>query len=158
MSPTNKYLQLFAIQNELIDNTTERIDIVIASSVGTAFSVYQIVGIIGYLTFGNIVSSNIIQMYPAGIIITGCQISIAILFLLSYPLQCHPARASLDKVFSAVFSTDSRFSHSSSAVMTERKFLLITTALLVSSYFISISVDNLSTVRSNFLLIFSSNK
>lgn len=40
-------------------------------------------------------------MYPTSPIITVGQVAITLLVLLSYPLQCHPCRASLDKVIDA---------------------------------------------------------
>ncbi|KAJ3010474.1 UNVERIFIED_CONTAM: hypothetical protein HDU68_002118 [Siphonaria sp. JEL0065] len=78
-------------------------------------------------------------MYPPGAVITGGQISLAILFLLSYPLQCHPARNSLEKVLTG---------GNTAIQMTEFRFTAITTGLLVGSYLIAISVNDLSTVLS----------
>jgi amino acid permease len=127
---------IFAVYNELMDLTPKRIEKVIFMSVSSSFIVYQIIGIIGYLTFGNSVKSNIIAMYPHGAFVTGGQLAIAILVLLSYPLQCHPCRASLEKV---LFAT----SYSS-----KRKYLLMTIGIMIFSYLIAISVSNLSTVLS----------
>ncbi|KAI9353814.1 transmembrane amino acid transporter protein-domain-containing protein [Obelidium mucronatum] len=130
---------IFAVHNELDDNAIPRVSRVIHLSITTAFSVYQLIGIMGYLTFGNSVAGNVISMYPPGALITGGQISLAILFLLSYPLQCHPARASLEKVLTG---------GNTAIQMTEFRFTAITTGLLVGSYLIAISVDDLSTVLS----------
>ncbi|KAJ3407450.1 hypothetical protein HDV05_005411 [Chytridiales sp. JEL 0842] len=129
---------IFSIYNELIDNTFKRIGKVIRLSIGTALIIYQVVGILGYLSFGNTVKSNIIQMYPSSLLITGGQLALAILFLLSYPLQCHPARASLDKVISK----------GSTAPMSNTKFTVVTVCLLAFSYILSIAVKDLSTVLS----------
>ncbi|KAJ3284182.1 hypothetical protein HDU79_008428 [Rhizoclosmatium sp. JEL0117] len=130
---------IFAVHNELVDNSVSQVKKVIHLSILTAFGVYQLIGIMGYLTFGNTVGGNVISMYPPGAIITGGQISLAFLFLLSYPLQCHPARASLEKVLTG---------GNTAIQMTEFRFTAITTGLLVSSYLIAISVDDLSTVLS----------
>ncbi|KAI9330253.1 transmembrane amino acid transporter protein-domain-containing protein [Zopfochytrium polystomum] len=129
---------IFSIHNELIDNTVPRVGAVVRYSIWTAFSVYQVIGIIGYLTFGNAVASNVIQMYPSGPIITGGQIALAILFLLSYPLQCHPARASLDKVISG----------GSHEPMSQSRYIIVTSGLLAASYVLACTVKDLSTVLS----------
>ncbi|KAJ3076647.1 hypothetical protein HDU98_001657 [Podochytrium sp. JEL0797] len=128
---------IFSVHNELIENSVSHVKRVIHLSILTAFSVYQLIGIMGYLTFGNAVSGNVVSMYPPGALITGGQISLAVLFLLSYPLQCHPARASLEKVLTG---------GNTAIQMTEFRFTAITTGLLVGSYLIAISVDDLSTV------------
>ncbi|KAI8607337.1 transmembrane amino acid transporter protein-domain-containing protein, partial [Chytriomyces sp. MP71] len=130
---------IFAVHNELIDNALPIVSRVIHLSIGTAFFVYQTIGITGYLTFGNTVGGNIIAMYPPSSVITGGQISLAMLFLLSYPLQCHPARASLEKVLTG---------GNPAIQMTRFRFNAITTALLVGSYVVAVSVDDLSTVLS----------
>ncbi|KAJ3329892.1 Ubiquitin-conjugating enzyme E2 2 [Blyttiomyces sp. JEL0837] len=127
---------IFAVHNELIDNTVSRVGTVIKTSISTAFVIYQVIGIIGYLTFGNLVSTNVIEMYPSSSIITGGQFALAVLFLLSYPLQCHPARASLDKVIT----------RGSSEPMSRMRFVLVTSGLLVGSYVLAIAVKDLSTV------------
>ncbi|KAJ3191101.1 hypothetical protein HK101_008080, partial [Irineochytrium annulatum] len=88
---------IFAVHNELVNNTIPRVTGVVKYSIGTAFGVYQLIGILGYLSFGPGVASNIIQEYPQGAVITAGQSALAVLFLLSYPLQAHPARACLDK-------------------------------------------------------------
>ncbi|KAJ3098854.1 hypothetical protein HK100_005004 [Physocladia obscura] len=130
---------IFAVHNELVDNSITQVSKVIRLSISTAFAVYQAIGIAGYLTFGNTVNGNIVSMYPRGVIITGGQISLAVLFLLSYPLQCHPARACLEKVLTG---------GNTAIEMTEFRFSAITTGLLFGSYLIAISVDDLSTVLS----------
>ncbi|KAI9209651.1 vacuolar amino acid transporter 5 [Polychytrium aggregatum] len=91
---------IFAVYNEIRDNTIGRMSKVIVASIGTSFTVYELIGVIGYITFGNNVSDNVISMYPPGNTVTGGQLAIAILVLLSYPLQCHPCRNSLEKVLS----------------------------------------------------------
>ncbi len=98
--------------------------------------VYLCIGIIGFFTFGYAVSSNLIGMYPPGPIITAGQFAIAILVLLSYPLQCHPCRASLDKVLRK----------GDPQPMSRTQFNTITTCILVFSYLIAISVKNLATI------------
>jgi len=53
---------MFSILNEIQDNSPGSIVGVIGSSIGSAASVYVLVAITGYLTFGNNVDANIISM------------------------------------------------------------------------------------------------
>jgi amino acid permease len=48
------------VHNELAENSQDNMETVIVRSVGTSFFVYQLIGVVGYLTFGKYVSSNII--------------------------------------------------------------------------------------------------
>jgi amino acid permease len=98
------------------------------------------IGILGYLTFGNLVQSNIVGMYPHSLFVTWGQLAIAILVLLSYPLQCHPCRASLDKVLSCGVGPV--------VGMSKKRHTLLTVGILIASYVLAIAIKNLSTVLS----------
>lgn len=75
-------------------------NIVIGTSIGSATLTYEIIAVFGYLTFGSTVGANIIAMYPStSLFVAVGQLAIAILVLFSYPLQVHPCRNCLDKVF-----------------------------------------------------------
>ncbi|KAF9944804.1 hypothetical protein BGZ65_011571 [Modicella reniformis] len=93
---------IFSVYNELSDNGQSMLNRIITSSIGSAVVVYHIIGILGYLTFGKTTGSNIIQMYSPTLLVTIGRIAIVILVLFSFPLQCHPCRACLDKVLFAV--------------------------------------------------------
>jgi amino acid permease len=78
-------------------------NIVIGSSIGGACIIYEIVAVLGYLTFGSKVGANIMAMYPAtSLFIAFGQLAIVVLVLFSYPLQVHPCRNCLDKIVDAV--------------------------------------------------------
>lgn len=78
-------------------------NIVIGSSIGGACIIYEVVAVLGYLTFGSKVGANIMAMYPATSLFIACgQLAIVILVLFSYPLQVHPCRNCLDKIVEAV--------------------------------------------------------
>ncbi|KAF9911136.1 hypothetical protein EC991_004690 [Linnemannia zychae] len=93
---------IFSVYNELSDNGQSMLNRIITTSIGSAVVIYHIIGVLGYLTFGNIVGSNIIQMYNASLLVTIGRIAIVILVMFSFPLQCHPCRACLDKVLTAL--------------------------------------------------------
>ncbi|EST04824.1 Amino acid transporter, transmembrane [Kalmanozyma brasiliensis GHG001] len=92
---------MLPVYNELFHNVEGRVNTAIGSSIGTGGVVYLIVGVLGYLSFGGNVGDNIIAMYPStSLFVCFGRVSIIILTIFSYPLQVHPCRASLDKVFS----------------------------------------------------------
>ncbi|RHZ72495.1 hypothetical protein Glove_242g65 [Diversispora epigaea] len=129
---------IFAVYNELADNSQGNINGVIVGSIGTSSIIYQIIGILGYLSFGDDVSANIIAMYKSSTIVTIGRVAIVTLVLFSYPLQNHPARACLDKVLS--FGSSHEYS--------QTKYILLTSGILISSYTIGMLVSELDLVLS----------
>ncbi|SCV73877.1 BQ2448_6307 [Microbotryum intermedium] len=144
---------LFAVFNELKTNSQHRLNLVIGTSLGSAAVIYEILGILGYLCFGNLVGSNIIEMYPHSLLVSICQLGLVILVLFSYPLQLHPARASLDKVLYP--PTDENVSgaggagqvddHASSEIPLGR-FVLESSGILLTTFCISMFVSSLEVV------------
>ena len=53
---------MFSILNEIKSNTPASVITVIGSSIGSACTIYILVAITGYLTFGNDVVGNIVSM------------------------------------------------------------------------------------------------
>jgi amino acid permease len=53
---------MFSILNEIKNNSPASIMGVITSSIGSAASIYILVAITGYLTFGNLIAGNIVSM------------------------------------------------------------------------------------------------
>ncbi|WVN87357.1 uncharacterized protein L203_102535 [Cryptococcus depauperatus CBS 7841] len=91
---------LFPIYNELKNKSQKKMNTVIVVSIGSAICI----GIIGYLTFGSKVSSNIIAMYPATTLFVAIgRLGIVMLVGLSYPLQLLPCRASLHHLTHGLF-------------------------------------------------------
>lgn len=160
-------MQMFSVINEIKDNTPASLVGVITSSIGSAASIYILVAITGYFTFGNEVLGNIVSMYPASIASTIGKAAIVILVMFSVPLQVHPCRASLDAVLkwrpnrsqkgteapnhgnrsilpSNAGPTDS---HGAPLVaISELRFALLTTFIIVLSYITALTVSQLDRV------------
>jgi amino acid permease len=60
--PRADMFQMFSIMNEIKDNRPSSMMGVIGASIGSAASIYILVSITGYLTFGNSVVGNIVSM------------------------------------------------------------------------------------------------
>lgn len=89
---------MFSLVNELKNKSIRNIEQIIISAIGIAMLLYIFVGSTGYLTFGDNVTGNIIVMYPASVSSTVGRIAIVMLVTLSFPLQCHPARGSINHI------------------------------------------------------------
>ncbi|TFY79175.1 hypothetical protein EWM64_g4838 [Hericium alpestre] len=152
---------LFPIFNEVKTNSQQRMNIIIGTSIGSATLTYEIIAVFGYLTFGSHVGANIIASYPStSLFIAVGQLAIAILVLFSYPLQVHPCRNCLDKVFH--FSSakppvgvipdglDEEVVDDEHAVveMSPLKHTLLTAAIIASGFMIAYFVDDLQMVLS----------
>ncbi|EAQ90154.1 hypothetical protein CHGG_06773 [Chaetomium globosum CBS 148.51] len=171
---------MFSILNEIKDNSPGSVVAVIGSSIGTAASVYILVAIAGYLTFGNDVKGNIVGMYPVSIASTIAKAAIVALVTFSIPLQIHPCRASIDAVLrwrrgptnprspitpnatlaspggggqpllpssARAASPTTLDSHGAPAqTMSELRFALITSTILVLSYVTALHVSTLDRV------------
>jgi len=91
---------LFPLYNELKDNSQSQMNILVGTSIGSSILIYGGVALFGYLTFGSTVGANIMAMYPSrSLFVAFGQVAIVTLVLFSYPLQVHPCRNCLDKVF-----------------------------------------------------------
>lgn len=96
---------MFPILNELNycenqGSKNKQTNLIIRNSILISSSVYLIVGIFGYLTFGDQVNGNIISMYENSSVLTLIgRFCIVIMVSLSYPLQFHPCRNSINNVY-----------------------------------------------------------
>lgn len=157
---------MFSVINEIKDNSPGSFVGVISTSIGSAASVYVLVAITGYLTFGNDVLGNIVMMYPPAIASTIGKAAIVILVMFSVPLQVHPCRASLDAVLKwrpnkrsgdRTSSPSNRHllptvagptdSHGAPiAAISELRFALLTTFIVILSYVTALTVSQLDRV------------
>ncbi|KAF8479578.1 vacuolar amino acid transporter 5 [Russula ochroleuca] len=145
---------LFPIYNELKSNSQKRMNIVIGTAIGSTTLTYEIIAVFGYLTFGSHVSANIIAMYPStSLFIAVGQLAIAILVIFSYPLQVHPCRNCLDKVFHFESANDKLDDEAVAdehvaGELTPLKHTLLTAAVVGGGFTIAYFVDNLEMVLS----------
>ncbi|KAI0597239.1 transmembrane amino acid transporter protein-domain-containing protein [Biscogniauxia sp. FL1348] len=156
---------MFSILNEIRDYSPLSIMGVISSSIGSAASIYILVAITGYLTFGDDVTGNIVSMYPPSIASTIGKAAIVVLVTFSIPLQVHPCRASVDAVLKwrpnagsisqmrtnspgsrPLLSSTARSDHGLGAPMSDARFAFLTTIILVLAYMTSLTVDSLERV------------
>ncbi|OOQ85665.1 Vacuolar amino acid transporter 6 [Penicillium brasilianum] len=151
---------MFSILNEIKNNSHFRTTAVVLASTGSAAATYILVAITGYLSFGNKVGGNIVGMYPPGVAATIGRAAIVMLVVFSYPLQCHPCRASVDAVLkwrprSQPTGTEASphrhpllgpRGNRTPEPMSDLRFSVITTTILILSYIVAMTVSSLEAV------------
>ncbi|KAI9375754.1 transmembrane amino acid transporter protein-domain-containing protein [Aspergillus egyptiacus] len=153
---------MFSILNEIQNNSHYRTTSVVFASIGSSATTYILVAITGYLSFGNSVSGNIVGMYPPGLWATIGKTAIVVLVMFSYPLQCHPCRASVDAVLHWRPKSRARNNETSPhrqallpgaprgsrtpEPMSDLRFSIITTSILILSYIVAMTVSSLEAV------------
>ncbi|EFR00987.1 vacuolar amino acid transporter 6 [Nannizzia gypsea CBS 118893] len=151
---------MFSILNEIANNSHYRTTSVIVTSIGSAAATYVLVGVTGYLSFGDTIGGNIVGMYAPSLASTIARAAIVLLVIFSYPLQIHPCRASLD----AVLKWRPNGNKSAANVrspnrnpllprtsppndeMSDMRFAIITTVIIVLSYIVAMTVSSLEAV------------
>ncbi|KAH8146992.1 uncharacterized protein LAJ45_09073 [Morchella importuna] len=142
---------MFSIVNEIGDNSHGSTLSVIFGSIGSAAFIYLLVAITGYLSYGDNVAGNIIAMYPGAWTSTVGRAAIVILVVFSYPLQAHPARASVDNVLKWRPARGGAAGRpmipvARSTEMSDRRFAIITTLILIGTFLTAIMVNSLEKV------------
>ncbi|CAI4039677.1 hypothetical protein SMKI_09G0840 [Saccharomyces mikatae IFO 1815] len=92
-------MNLFPMINELKDNSMENITSVINNSISLSTALFLIVGLSGYLTFGNKTLGNLILNYdPTSIWIVIGKFCLGLMLILSFPLLFQPLRIAVNNV------------------------------------------------------------
>lgn len=151
---------MFSILNEIADNSHFRTTTVIFASIGGACGLYILTGITGYLSYGDNIRGNIVSMYPTAAASTIGRLAIVILVMFSYPLQIHPCRASIEACLkwrprrrntpdtspsrTSLMTTNP--SPKPAAEMSDLRFAIISTVLVVLSFITAMTVSSLEKV------------
>lgn len=157
---------MFSILNEIKDSSPARTSAVVVTSIGTAASIYILVAITGYLSYGENVLGNIVAQYTPSVTSTIGRAAIVVLVMFSYPLQVHPCRASVDAVskwrpvstrrqeLTPASGSPSRNSllpikapsRPAPEDMSDLRFALFTTVIVILSYIVAMTVSSLDKV------------
>lgn len=125
------------IVNTVINPTRQRLTFIFTASTSIGLVVYFGAAYCGYLTFGEIVDSDVLRSYPPGLMpVTIARLAITLALLGSYPVQLHPARNSLSVLCFRVHANK----------LPAIKFYLLTIAIWTGTLGISLITDDLGTV------------
>mmetsp|Transcript_50958 Transcript_50958/g.65261 ORF Transcript_50958/g.65261 Transcript_50958/m.65261 type:complete len:454 (-) Transcript_50958:206-1567(-) len=128
------HVQLLSVANEVTNYDQQKMDRITFTGILLCGIVYVIIGLIGYLAFGNDVDGNLILSYPPTILVDLARIAICGLVAISYPLMCKPGRDS--------FTTLVRNSIYTSYADSNFVYYGFTTMFLLLSYIIAMSLVN----------------
>jgi len=123
----------YSITNELKNNTQNRLNAVIAGTVGLCTALYALVAYCGYATFGAMVKGDVLLNYPEVVPVAVVRIALSIAIAWSYPLQLHPTRRSIFSLFWQKKDVE----------MADEWFYGITYGITLCSFAISMGVDSL---------------
>lgn len=160
---------MFSILNEIADNSPFKTTAVVVASNSLSGSIYVLVAVTGYLSFGSNVIGNIVAQYTPSVFSTIGRAAIVVLVMFSYPLQVHPCRASVDAVSkwrptkrsqqgndeltpaSGSPSRHSLLNHKKpvprkTGEMSELRFAIITTLIIIFTYIVAMAVSSLDRV------------
>jgi amino acid permease len=153
---------MFSILNEIADNSHFQTTTVIFASIGGACALYILTGITGYLSYGDNIHGNIVSMYPTAAASTIGRLAIVILVMFSYPLQIHPCRASIDACLkwrpggrkqvegspsrNSLINNTPKPGSLQSREMSDLKFAIISTILIIVSFICAMTVSSLEKV------------
>jgi amino acid permease len=152
---------MFSILNEISDNSHFRTTTVIFAAIGSACVLYILTGITGYLSYGDNIQDNIVSMYPTAAASTIGRLAIVILVMFSYPLQIHPCRASIDACLKwrprrhsptevspsrGTLLTQPGQPGAKRTEMSDLRFAVISTVLIVLSFITAMKVSSLAKV------------
>jgi len=117
------------------------------AAIMTAFSVFIVVAIAGFLTYGSEVASDVLQSYPDMPVTTSARISISLLVCFTYPLQCNPSRRSILNIWK--YADGGR---EPSASVFRFRYILITVLFLALSFMIAFVLSDLGKLGCLFIL------
>jgi len=139
---------MFAIVNEIKDNSHRSTFSVISGSIGGGAVIYLLVGITGYLSFGDHIGGNIIAQYVPSWAATIGRAAIVVLVTFSYPLQVHPCRASIDNILKwrPRRAREPTLPNGRPIEMSDVKFAVISTLIIVGTFLVSMAVGSLERV------------
>lgn len=138
---------IFAVFNEMRDNSPKAMKQTIGTSIIICTSVYELIGMVGYFVFGAAVSDNILKNLGTTMSLVVCQIALTVLFVFSYSLQSHPARASFNRLFNAALNaTVLRGKYRDRDDMSRAAYVILTSLLLILSYVIAYFCEQVSIV------------
>lgn len=112
---------MFSIINEARDKSIVSSTNLVNTAIAISAALFSIVGLAGYLTFGDKVNGNVILLYPNSWTTTLGRFAIVFMVVFSFPLMIHPARISVNNIY---YSAKLNFRRKESADPTESSGLL----------------------------------
>lgn len=147
---------MFSIINEASDRSLQGLTSLITTAILASSGLFVAVGLAGYLTFGDLVSGNIILLYSHSLSATIGKLCIVFMVLFSFPLMLHPARISVNNIYQwLILPKESSVEIDDETPLLEsqapsppikKTFVPLTVILLVVGYILAVSVKSFALV------------
>ncbi|KAL6452425.1 AVT6 Vacuolar amino acid transporter 6 [Candida maltosa Xu316] len=159
---------MFSIINEARDKSLTSLSKLVNFAIFISSLLFIIVGLSGYLTFGQDVNGNVILSYPNGVTTTIGRFCIVFMVVFSFPLMIHPARISINNIYYWIktnFYQQSESFGETTALLQEQEqqkqgkthlshvvpfphinFVIITVSLLIIGYLLAITLKSFALV------------
>jgi len=129
--------QLLTVHNALTKKSTKTSNLAIGTTMGIITTVYVVLGLTTYNTFGADLQANFLGNYGNNIVIDLARLFIIISVALLFPLTIFTARASIMSILGPNFLKEFN---------SKRVFLTITLLLVAFAFVVAISVANLNVI------------
>lgn len=150
---------MFSIINEAQNKSLISLTKLVQTGILTSSALFIIVGLAGYLTFGDSVSGNVILNYPHSLPTRFGRIAIVFMTIFSFPLMLHPARISVNNIY-FYFTQRNNVDENTPLIedeqgpirkslvvpLTNKTFIVITTLLLVAAYWLAVTIESFAFV------------
>ncbi|KAM9927705.1 hypothetical protein OXX59_002355 [Metschnikowia pulcherrima] len=90
---------MFSIINEAENKSLVSLTALINMAILSASALFIVVGVSGYLTFGDFVGGNVVLQYPSSVWTQFGRFAIVFMVVFSFPLMLHPARISVNNIY-----------------------------------------------------------
>ncbi|KAM9938745.1 hypothetical protein OXX80_001762 [Metschnikowia pulcherrima] len=90
---------MFSIINEAQNKSITSLTALVNTAVVCASTLFILVGLCGYLTFGSAVGGNVVLQYPTAWWTQVGRFAIVFMVVFSFPLMIHPARISVNNIY-----------------------------------------------------------
>lgn len=132
---------IFNVVNELRNPTQARFDAVSGCAIVTSGSIYLVVAVAGFLTYGTEVESNILISYPKTKLTSAARVFVSMLVAFSYPILFLPGRSSIMGLWRG-FDKDPDAWHKYNS----HRYVIVTVCLLAASLGTALLVEDLGLV------------
>lgn len=164
---------MFSIINEARDKSLTSLTKLVNFAILVSSLLFIVVGLSGYLTFGQDVDGNVILLYPNGITTTIGRFAIVFMVTFSFPLMIHPARISVNNIYywirMNVLEKEEQIDENSALLLNQNEsvgedteqgktslshvvpfphinFVIVTTVLLIVGYILAIALKSFALV------------
>ncbi|EER34317.1 conserved hypothetical protein [Candida tropicalis MYA-3404] len=164
---------MFSIINEARDKSLTSLTKLVNFAILVSSLLFIVVGLSGYLTFGQDVDGNVILSYPNGITTTIGRFAIVFMVTFSFPLMIHPARISVNNIYywirMNVLEKEEQVDENSALLLNQNEsvgedteqgktslshvvpfphinFVIVTTVLLIVGYILAIALKSFALV------------